>query len=71
MNEHDHTELEAVRDPVNRALDISGTIECGRGPFGEQFYCLEGSKLAELRHRGTSGFVVGGGRSGQIHEGLA
>ena len=46
---------------LNRVFDISGATECGRGPFGEQFYCLEGSSLAELRHRGTSGFVVGGG----------
>jgi hypothetical protein len=46
---------------LNRVFDINGAIECGRGPFGEQFYCLEGSPLAELRHRGTSGFVVGGG----------
>ena len=45
----------------NRVFDISGTTECGRGPFGKQFYCLEGSKLAELRHRGTFGFVVGVG----------
>jgi hypothetical protein len=45
----------------NRVFDISGAIECGRGPFGEQFYCLEGSSLAELRHHGTYGFVVGGG----------
>ena len=45
----------------NRVFDISGATECGRGPFGEQFYCLEGSILAELRHRGTPGFVVGGG----------
>ena len=27
----------------NRVFDISGTTECGRGPFGEQFYCFEGS----------------------------
>ena len=46
---------------LNRVFDISGAAECARGPFGEQFYCLEGSPLAELRHRGTSGFVVGGG----------
>jgi hypothetical protein len=46
---------------LNRVFEISGATECGRGPFGEQFYCLEGSSLAELRHRGTSGFVVGGG----------
>jgi hypothetical protein len=46
---------------LNRVFDISGATECARGPFGEQFYCLEGSPLAELRHRGTSGFVVGGG----------
>jgi hypothetical protein len=46
---------------LSRVFGISGATECGRGPFGEQFYCLEGSSLAELRHRGTSGFVVGGG----------
>jgi hypothetical protein len=46
---------------VNRVFDISGATGCARGPFGEQFYCLEGSSLAELRHRGTSGLVVGGG----------
>lgn len=45
----------------DRVFDINGATECGRGPFGEQFYCLEGSVLAELRHRGTSGFVVGAG----------
>jgi hypothetical protein len=22
----------------NQVFDISGTTECGRGPFGEQFY---------------------------------
>ena len=46
---------------LNRVFDIGGATECARGTFGEQFYCLEGSPLAELRHRGTSGFVVGGG----------
>jgi hypothetical protein len=46
---------------LSRVFDISGATECGRGPFGEQFYCLEGRPLAELRHRGTSGFVAGGG----------
>lgn len=46
---------------LNRVFDISGATECARGPFGEQFYCLEGSPLAELRHRSTFGFVVGGG----------
>jgi hypothetical protein len=45
----------------NRVFDTSGATECGRGPFGEEFYCLEGSALAELRHRGTSGFVAGAG----------
>ena len=44
----------------NRVFDV-GATECARGPFGEQFYCLEGSSIAELRHRGTSGLVVGGG----------
>jgi hypothetical protein len=46
---------------LNRVFEISGATECARGPFGERFYCLEGSPLAELRHRGTFGFVVGGG----------
>ncbi len=45
----------------NRVFDVSGATECARGPFGEQFYCLEGNSVAELRHRGTSGFVAGGG----------
>ena len=46
---------------LNRVFDISGATECARGPFGEQFYCLGGSPIAELRHRGTFGFVAGGG----------
>ena len=45
----------------NRVFDVSGATECARGPSGEQFYCLEGSALAELRHRSTSGFVLGCG----------
>ena len=45
----------------NRVFDVSGAAPCGRGPFGEQFYCLDGSQVAELRHRGTFGFVSGGG----------
>ena len=52
---------------LNRVFDISGATECARGPSGEQFYCLEGSSLAELRHRGTSGFVVGGGLRFKFH----
>jgi hypothetical protein len=46
---------------INRVFAISGVTECARGPFGEQFYCLEGRPLVELRHRGTSGFIVGTG----------
>jgi hypothetical protein len=46
---------------LNRVFDISGATECARGPFGEQFYCIGGSPIAELRHRGTFGFVGGGG----------
>jgi hypothetical protein len=46
---------------VNRMFAISGATECGRGPLGEHFYCLEGNPLAELRHRGTLGLVAGGG----------
>lgn len=45
----------------NRIFDVSGATECARGPFGEQFYCVDGKSVAELRHRGTSGFVAGGG----------
>jgi hypothetical protein len=46
---------------LNRVIDINDATECARGPSGEQFYCLEGRSLAELRHRGTPGLVVGGG----------
>lgn len=46
---------------LNRVFDINGATACAHGPSGEQLYCLEGSSLAELRHRGTSGFVAGGG----------
>ena len=46
---------------LNRVFDISGATQCGRGPSGERFYCLDGSPVAELRHRGTFGFVAGGG----------
>jgi len=45
----------------NRVFGISGATECARGPFGEQFYCIGGSPIAELRHRWTFGFVGGGG----------
>jgi hypothetical protein len=43
----------------NRVFD-AGATECARGPFGERFYCLDSQFLAELRHRGISGFIVGG-----------
>lgn len=45
----------------DRVFDISGANECAQGPFGERFYCLDGSMITELRHRGTSGLVLGGG----------
>lgn len=45
----------------NRVIGVSGATECGRGPSGERFYCLDGRPLAELRHRGALGFVLGGG----------
>ena len=45
----------------NRVFGVGGATECARGPFGERFYCLDGRLLVELRHRGTPGFVVGGG----------
>jgi hypothetical protein len=46
---------------LNRIFDTGDAVECARGPFGEQFYCLNGSPLAELRHRSTYGPVIGGG----------
>jgi hypothetical protein len=45
----------------NRVFNVSGVTECARGPNGERFYCLDGSLLAELRHRGVAGLVFGGG----------
>jgi hypothetical protein len=45
----------------NRVFEIAGATGCARGPFGEEFFCLEGNTIAELRHRGTSGVVAGGG----------
>ena len=51
----------------NRVFDVGGATECGRGPFGEQFYCLGGSNLVELRHRGTHGPVVAGGLQWRFH----
>jgi hypothetical protein len=50
---------------LNRVFDISGATPCARGPFGEQFYCVDGTSVLELRHRGTSGFVFGAGL--QLH----
>ncbi len=53
----------------DRVFDIGGANACGRGIFGEQFYCLEGSYIAEVRHRGTVGVVAGGGlefRAGRL-----
>jgi hypothetical protein len=46
---------------LNRVFDTGSAVECARGPFGEQFYCLDGKPLAELRHRVTYGPVIGGG----------
>jgi hypothetical protein len=46
---------------LNRVFDTGTAVECARGPFGEQFYCLDGNPLAELRHRSTYGPVIGGG----------
>jgi hypothetical protein len=45
----------------NRFFTVEGAMECARGPFGEQFYCIGGTSVAELRHRGTHGFVVSSG----------
>jgi hypothetical protein len=48
---------------LNRVFDTGRAVECARGPFGEQFYCVNGVSLAELRHRTTYGPVMGlGGR---------
>jgi hypothetical protein len=46
---------------LNRVFDTGAAIECAHGPFGEQFYCLDGTQLAELRHRSTYGPLIGGG----------
>lgn len=54
----------------NRVFDTGTATPCAHGPFGEQFYCLDGNTLAELRHRGTHGAVIGGGfelRCGRVH----
>lgn len=45
----------------NRVFSVGNAMGCGRGPFGEQFYCLSGAAVAELRHRSTYGAVVTGG----------
>jgi hypothetical protein len=45
----------------NRVFAVEGAAPCARGPFGEQFYCVDGSPVAELRHRSTPGLVIGGG----------
>jgi hypothetical protein len=45
----------------NRVFHITGAVKCARGPFGEQFYCADGSPIAEVRHAGTLGPVLGGG----------
>lgn len=50
---------------LNRVFDTGRAAECGRGPFGEQFYCVNGVPLAELRHRTTYGPVMGLG--GRVH----
>ena len=51
----------------NRVFDAGGATACARGPFGEQFYCVDGRPAAELRHRGTSGFIADGGASWKSH----
>ena len=45
----------------NRVFRIAGARPCARGPFGEQFYCVDDSNLTELRHRGTHGPMAGCG----------
>jgi hypothetical protein len=45
----------------NRVFTITGVDQCGQGPFGERFYCISGSPIAELRHRGTHGAVIATG----------
>jgi hypothetical protein len=51
---------------LNRVFDTGPAVECARGRFGEQFYCLNGSPLAELRHRSTRGPLIGGGLQFQL-----
>jgi hypothetical protein len=46
---------------LNRYFSIDGAQLCGRGPFGERFYCIGGEMVAELRHPGTHGPVIGTG----------
>ncbi len=43
---------------LDHVFKISGAIPCGQGRFGEQFYCLHGNPLLELRHRSTEGLVL-------------
>lgn len=46
---------------LNRVFDTGAAVEYAHSSFGEQFYCLNGSSLVELRHRSTYGPVAGGG----------
>jgi hypothetical protein len=46
---------------LNRVFDTGAAVECARGPFGEQFYCVDSNPLAELRHRSIYGPLIGGG----------
>jgi hypothetical protein len=45
----------------NRVFDVTGSNECSPASPGGRFYCLGSGQTAELRHRGTYGFVLGGG----------
>ena len=47
----------------NRIMHVGGGSICSRGPFGEEFYCINSTPVAELRHRSTIGVVAGAGVS--------
>jgi len=54
---------------LNRVLDIGGATACARSPFGERSIVWK-IVLAELRHRGTAGFVVGSVRDSSVRSNL-
>ncbi len=45
----------------NRVIAVNGATLCALGPFGEEYYCVEGKTAAVLRHQHTHGPVLGAG----------